>query len=179
VQVTSDWADDRERSGPYGSVLVVGVTDAGRQRRRFEDALTEKLGKKSVSVWASTRVMPVDAEINRANVMAAVGKTSATAVVVTKLVNEEISSKEITGRTVIVPGQSSGLFSYDYEEYEENARVKVTRTVTLLTEVYETHNGTLIYNLRSTTSGKRTEFEILDTQASAIAKRLRKDRVVR
>ncbi|MFW2404463.1 MAG: hypothetical protein ACN4GT_06830 [Gammaproteobacteria bacterium] len=179
VQVTSDWADARERSGPYGSVLVVGVTEAGRQRRRFENALTDKLEKKSANVWASNRIMPVDAEINKDNVMAAVSATSATAVIVTRLVNEEISTSEIPGRTVIVPGESSGLFNYDYEEYEEDAQIKVKSTVTLLTEVYETHNGTLVYKLRTTTRDKRTEFDIIDTQTSTIAKRLRKDRIVR
>jgi hypothetical protein len=179
AKVTSDWADARERSGPYGSILVVGVTESSRQRRRFENALTEKLDKKTTIAWASNRVMPADAELNRDTIMAAVGKTSATAVVATKLVNEKISTQEIPGRTVIVPGESSGLFDYDYQEYDESSQLKVTSTVTLLTEVYETHNGQLIYNMRSTSTNKRTDFEILDEQTSAIAKRLRKDRVVR
>lgn len=179
AQVTSDWADAKERSGPYGSILVVGVTESGRQRQRFENALTEKLGKKGITAWASNRIMPVDAELDRAGVMKAVGKSSATAVVVTRLVNEEISTKDIPGRTEIKSGQSRGFFSYDYDEYEEDGYVEVRSTVTLLTEVYETHNGTLIYNLRTTSTNKRTDFEILDEQTAAIAKRLRKDRVVR
>jgi len=179
AKVTSEWSEARARSGPYGSVLVVGVTESGRQRRRFEDSLTEKLGKKGITAWASNRIMPVDAEINRENVMAAVGKTSATAVVVTQLVDEEISTKEVPGRTEMTTGTSRGFFSYDYDEYEEAGYLKVRSSVTLLTEVYETHNGALIYKVRTTSTNKRSDFEILDEQTSAIAKRLKKDRVVR
>lgn len=179
AKVTSEWSEARARSGPYGSILVVGVTESGRQRRRFEDSLTEKLENKGITAWASNRIMPVDAEINRENVMAAVGKTSATAAIVTQLVDEEISTKEIPGRTEMKNGTSRGFFSYDYDEYEEEGQLKVRSTVALLTEVYETHNGALIYKVRTTSTNKRTAFEILDEQTSAIAKRLKKDRVVR
>ncbi|MBT8442869.1 MAG: hypothetical protein KJO76_10825 [Gammaproteobacteria bacterium] len=179
AQVKSNWSEARERSGPFGSILVVGISESARQRRRFENALTEQLDKKGITAWASNRIMPVGAEINRENVMAAVGKTSATAVVVTQLVDQEISTKKIPGRTEMKSGTSSGFFSYDYDEYEEEGQLQVRSSVTLLTEVYEIHNGALIYYIRSTSTNKRTDVEILDEQTLAIAKRLKRDRVVR
>lgn len=183
TEVTSEWVESRAAAGPYDGVLIVGVTESGRQRRRFENTVATKLESAGATAWASNQVMPDNAESNRETVAAAVRETGATAVVVTRLVNQEISSKEIQGRTQIKTNsdkeKASDFFNYDYDEYEEGNQLELRSTVAVSTDVYEAADGKLVYSMRATVFDKQTDFEILDDLTTAIANRLRKDRITR
>jgi hypothetical protein len=184
TKVESGWEPALVGSGPYNNILIVGVTESSRQRRRFENTLAKKLERDGVNIWASNQVMPENEELNRDTVAAAVKERAAAIVIVTQLVNAEVSTKEVPERTEIKTNRKRGgsvidFVRYDYDEYEESAYIEVRSTVSLLTDVYETDNGKLIYQMKTTAFDKETDFEILDEVTSAIVKRLRDDRVTR
>lgn len=183
TQVDSGWDESRAGSGPYNNILVVGVTESSRQRRRFENTLAKKLEKDDVNVWASNQVMPEKTELNSDSVAAAVSAQAANIVIVTRLVNSEIRTKQVPERTEIKTNRRRGsvvdFVRYDYDEYEESAYIEVRSTVSVLTDVYDTKNGKLIYQMKTTTFDKETDFEILDELTTAIVRRLRKDGVTR
>jgi len=183
TKVESGWEPSLVGSGPYNNILIVGVTESSRQRRRFENTLAKKLERDDVNIWASNQVMPEKEELNRDTVAAAVKERAATIVIVTQLVNAEVSTKEVPERTEIKTNRKRDsiidFVRYDYDEYDESAYIEVRSTVTVLTDIYETENGKLIYQMKTTSFDKETDFEILDEMTSAIVKRLRADRVMR
>ena len=167
----------------FDKVLVVGVSESARERRRFENTLTAKLEKAGVIAAPSHRSMQADADLNQEIVASAIESTGATAVMITRLVSHDVTSKEVEERTEIKTRRRSDapvvdFFRYDYEEYEEAAYLVVKSTVSLRTDIYETRNGKLTYSIDTTTFDKETSFEILDEVTTAIVGQLRNDGLV-
>ena len=125
TETTSIWHESPASERPYNNILVVGISDDPRQRRRFENMLTTKLEARELTVWPSHKSMPKETDVDRDSVMAAVNRLGAKAVVVSRLVNQVISTKEIADRTEIKTSRKNDnaidFFRYDYEEYDEPA----------------------------------------------------------
>lgn len=184
TQIESTWHEPTRSSRLFEKVLVVGVSDNARQRRRFENTLVAKLEKAGVSALASHGEMDVETEFNQDNVSDAVESTGATAILISRLVGQDVTSEEIEERTEIKANRRSDnrpvvdFFSYDYEEYEESAYIVVKRTVSLSTALYGTRNGKLVYSIDTTTFNKESEFEILDEVTTAIVDQLQRDELI-
>ena len=183
TEVSSTWHESPTASRPYGKILVVGISADPRQRRRFENTLASKLEARGVTAWPSHQAMDADLEVNREAVLKIVASTGADAVIVSRLVNQEISTQEFADRTGIKTRRKTGtaidFFRYDYDEYHEPAYLEVRTTVTLSTDVYETPRAELVYSLQTTTFDKESGFEILEEATTSIVKRLRRDRLIR
>ena len=177
------WHAAKGSVGPYAQVLVVGVTSNQNRRRQFEDLLAARLRENGNTAWASSREMAIDEALNRDTVAGAVRKTGASTVVVTRLVNQEVSVDEVGARTGVKTQRKTetavDFFRYDYNEYEEPGYLVVKTTVTLTTDVYDAADGRLLYSLDSVTFDKETDNEILSELTTAIARQLRRDGLVK
>ena len=202
TQVASTWHEKNASGGPYSKILVVGVSESSGQRRRFENAMKAVLERSGNTAWTSHRNMPTDAALEPDSVAKIVASTGAEAVVVTRLVNHEVTGEEVEMKTgaQAKSGQkkATDFFQYDYnvqndyndykvtqrdrgdnDAYETAGYLVVKSTVTLSTDIYETGEGNLLYSIETTTFKKESEFEIVDEATRAIGGRLRKDRLVR
>jgi hypothetical protein len=199
TQVSSTWHEHRASGRPYTKILVVGVSESSGQRRRFENAMKAVLERSGNTAWTSHRNMPTDAPLERDSVAKIVESTGADSVIVTRLVNHEVTGEEVelkTGaRAKSGQKKTTDFFQYDYnvqtdynvgqqdfrdkDTYERAGYLVVKSTVTLSTDIYETGQGNLIYSVETTTYEKESEFEIIDEATRAIGGRLKTDGLVR
>jgi hypothetical protein len=200
TQVSSTWHEQSTSGRPYTKILVVGVSESSGQRRRFENAMKAVLERSGNTAWTSHRNMPTDAPLERDSVAKIVESTGADAVIVTRLVNHEVTGEEVelkTGaRAKSTQKKATDFFQYDYniqtnpynvaepdfrdkDTYETAGYLVVKSTVTLSTDIYETGQGDLIYSVETTTYEKESEFEIIDEATGAIGGRLKTDGLVR
>ncbi len=178
--VSSTWHELKQNPArPYDKILVVGVSDDSNQRRRFENMMLDQLKTSGTRAWASHQSMQPGSTVNRDNITAVITRTGATAVIVTRLVNQQVSADEINARTGHKTRRKNDspvdFFRYDYDEYEEPAYLVVKSTVTLSTDLYDTKNDQLLYSIETTTFDKESGAQIIDAATSAIVRRLRRD----
>ena len=182
TQIESTWHEQTRSSRLFDKVLVVGISENHRQRRRFENTLVAKLETAGIVAVASNRSMDSAAELNQDNVGKVVESTGATAIMISRLVSHDVTSKEVEERTEIKTRRKSDkpldFFSYEYDEYDEAAYLVVKSTVRQSTDLYETRNGKLVYTIDTTTYDKETGFEILDEVTTAITRQLQKDGLI-
>lgn len=145
--------------------------------------MAARLGTSKVRAWTSLREMGAETVLSRETVGPAVRKLDADAVLVTRLVNQEISTETVDGRTGHKTRRKTDkaidIFRYDYDEYEEPAYIVVKNTVSLTTDLYETSDGKLLYSVDTTTYEKESGLDVIDEVAAAISKQLRKDNLIR
>lgn len=182
TQIESTWHEPVRSSRLFDTVLVLGISENARQRRRFENTMVMKLEKVGVTAVASHHSMDPDVELGRDTVAKVVESTNATAVMVTRLVSHDVTSEEVEERTEIKTRRRSDtpldFFRYDYDEYQEEAYLVVKSTVRLNTDIFQTVNGKLIYTIETTTYDKETGFEILDEVTTAIIRAMQKDGLI-
>lgn len=175
--------EKRPAEAPYRKVLVVGVTPNEGLRWRWERTMAQTLEDRGITAWASVKQMGYDTPLNRDNVVTAVRKTEADAVLVSRLIRQDVAPKGVDARKEAKKKRRDqyavDFFRYDYEEIEIPSYTLLTSTVEIATDLYETTEGRIVYSLNTITYQKQTEWEVLDEVTIAIAKRLRKDRMVK
>jgi hypothetical protein len=63
--------------------------------------------------------------------------------------------------------------------FRQARTVAFRKTVTLLTDIYETSQGNLVYTVETTTYEKESEYEIVNEATRAIARRLKTNGLIR
>lgn len=182
VRVHSTWHGERV-AVPLDRVLVVSVTSDLNGRRMFEDLVVDQLARGGNTAWASSRKMDNARPVQREGVEQAVRETGAMLVVVTRLVEVDLSISE--------QGERGGLkvqrrhetpvdfFRYDYKVVEPTSALVPASAVTLSTDVYSVEEGRLLYSMDTIIPARESRLEIIDEAALSIAGRLRKEGLVR
>ena len=136
-----------------------------------------------ITAMASVKEMGYDTPLNRDNVVTAVRKTNADAVLVSRLLRQDVAPRGVDARKESRKKRRDeyavDFFRYDYEEIEIPSYTLLTSTVEIATDLYETTEGRIVYSLNTITYQKQTEWEVLDEVTIAISKRLRKDRMIK
>jgi len=191
TSVSSSYTDKQHRNPRFSRALVVAVTATPERRLSFERAVVKDLATNSTQAWPSAQLMNTELEINKDNLRSIVEQQQADAVIVTRVTAMEVSSVEVEGRsTVLEEQQQSGenhiykrksgtLFRYDYEEDIEASYVTTEYTTELKTEVFAAQSGELIYTIASRVSKVETIDEVIEVLSDEIAKRLRRDGVIK
>jgi hypothetical protein len=183
TKITPVRHESRPAQAPYAKILVVGVTPNEGLRWRWERTMTATLQDEGLTAWSSVKIMGYETPLNRDNVVLAVRETGADAVLVSRLIRQDVAPKGVDARAEAKKRRRDqyvfDIFRYDYEEIEEPSYTLLTSTVEIGTDLYETTEGRLIYSLNTITYQKQTEWEVLDEVTIAITKRLRKDRMAK
>lgn len=168
---------------PYSRILVLAVSKDLTRRQRFESVTAAALRESGNTAWPSTNYMDSIQELNRETVGAAARKANADAVLVMRIISQDISTEEVESRTGVKTERRSDhvydFFRYDYNEYQEPGYTLVKNTVTMNSDLYEAAEGELIISVKSVTYEKESEFEIFDEASVAIAKRLQREGMIR
>ena len=182
VRVDSTWHGERV-AAPLDRVLVVSVTSDLNGRRMFEDLVVEQLVRGGSTAWASSRKMDNARPLQREGVEQAVRETGAMLVVVTRLVEVDLSISEQGERGSMKVQRRHetpvDFFRYDYKVVEPTSALVPASAVTLLTDVYGVEKGRLLYSMDTIIPARESRLEIIDEAARSIAERLRRDGLVR
>ncbi len=191
TSVSSQWIDPDQRGRQFERVLVVGVSENTDRRMSFEDAVVFDLRGTNTQAWPSSRLMDAELEITQKTLDPIIKQQQADAIVITRVTRLEVKPVEVEGRSkVIAEQQQSGqdfvfqrqqgtLFRYDFTEDVESSFITTEYTTELTTDVYVAATGELIYTIVSTATKQETLTDVIDVLSDEIAKRLRRDKVIR
>jgi hypothetical protein len=167
--------------------LIVGISPDIDQRCRFERALASKIKSADTMAIVSCDAMPLKAPLTRETVEAAVAAKDADAVLATSLISKEWDVKE--GGTHDTRGDALYKASDAYygvygtvvaADFEASAPITTLRGEAHVTsKLYETRGATVVYTVDTKVRNIGSRAEGLAEITAPIAKKLRKDGLIR
>jgi len=185
--VTGEWSDNVSRDQTFSRVLVVGISPDLNQRCAFERALASKIKSADTVAFVSCDVMPPKAPLTRETIEAAVAAQNADAVLATSLMSTSWGTKEGGTNETRGDAQYRATDSY-YGVYGTvvAAEFRTTDSITtvkgeahITSKLYETRGATVVYTVDTKVRNIESRAEALATITPPIAKRLRRDGLMR
>lgn len=187
ASVTGEWADGVSRDQTFSRVLVVGVSPDINQRCGFERAMASKIKSANTVAIISCDVMPLNAELTREGVEAAVAANNADAVLATSLIS--VAWDVRAGGTRDDQGaayyRASDLYYGVYgtvvagDFRVADSLTTLEGTVHVTSKLYETRGAAVVYTLNTKVRKIESRAEGLAEITPAISKKLRKDGLIR
>ncbi|NCF25347.1 MAG: hypothetical protein GWP60_12490 [Gammaproteobacteria bacterium] len=169
-------------NAPYSNILIVAIAQRGATAREFEEVLAAELTDMGINANGYHRAA------SRADV-----KEEVVRQLVTELESDAIifvtgsfvgAQREVTGSRTELQSQVKGgglvdFFRYDYEEAKTPAKTDYRVNVQFTSDMFDVETEERIYTVESRTDLAETTSEIILAEAQELARRLRKDRLVR
>ena len=169
-------------NAPYERVLIVAIAARGASAREFEEVLAEELTNKNTYAFGYHRAASrADVQELVVRSIAEDNDVDAILFVTARLVGAE---REVTKSHTDVHAQVRGgglvdFFRYDYTEARTPPRTAYKVNVSFTTNLFDAASDERVYTVESHTDLAETTSEIIVAEGREIAKRLRKDRMVR
>ena len=187
AQVKGEWSDGASRDQAFSRVLVVGISPDLNQRCAFERSLASQLKSDSTQAFVSCDAIPRDAPLTRESIEAAVGAKNADAVFATSLVAQTSEVEE--GGTRDTRGMAAYKASDAYFGVYGSVVAANFHTAAPLTSIkgeahltsklYETRGATVVYTVDTKVRNIESRGQALAEIAPPIAKKLRKEGLIR
>jgi hypothetical protein len=169
-------------NAPYSKVMVVGVASQGTRGREFEEELVKQLSNRNTEAFGYRRAAS-RADVKEEVVMELVGSRGADAVIVVsarfKNIVAEKQEERVDVESEVRGGGLVDFFRYDYQEHTLPPDTTMRMELQFITNVFDVEYDRRVYTAESTTGRAESSSEMILSEAAAIARRLRKDRMVR
>jgi len=169
-------------NAPYKRVLIVATAARASSAREFEEVLAKELTNKHTDAFGYHRAASrADVKEDVVRSLAELQKADAILVVTARLVNAE---REVTEERTDVQAEVKGgglvdFFRYDYKEYTSPPSADYRVNIQVQTDMFDVDTEERIYTVESRTDFGEATSEIILGEARELAKRLRKDKLVR
>ena len=187
AQVKGGWSDGASRDQSFSRVLVVGLSPDLNQRCAFERSMAGQIRTGGTTAFISCDAMPKDTALTRESVEAAVAERNADAVLATSLVSQ--SSQIAEGGTEDTRGMAMYKASDAYfgpygsvvaGNYHTAAPItNIQGDAHILSKLYETRGATSVYTLDTKVKHIESRGQVLAEITPPIAKKLRKEGLIR
>jgi len=187
AQTKGAWSDDVSHDQTFSRVLVVGISPDFNQRCPFEREMAAKLKGAGTMAFVSCDVMPLRAELTCASIDVAVAEQNADAVLATSLISKEWDvqqggTRDTRGHAVYKAvdsyyGVYGTVVAADFHAAAPLTSVEGEAHVT--TKIYETRGATVVYTVDTRVRNIETRDEGLAAVTEPIAKKLRKEGLIR
>ena len=163
----------------YAKVLVVGATENTDRRRHFEDDVVRSFAAIDVGAVSSLATIGGNQAINREVVAAAARDTGSDAVLITRLLDEQVRAEVEEGRSTAASAERrndvalADFFRYDYVEHPDPMTVTTIRTVLVASDLYDVATETRVWSAQSTTIDKESVDSAITGVAEAVTRSLR------
>jgi hypothetical protein len=150
-QLVESWQEPTFEDKPLGKILVLGVFQEDESRRLYEDAVVKALEKGKGSAIAGYTLMPkVEDYDEEEDIMAAVAKVNADAVMIATLVDFEQKENYRAPQAAYVPtiGLGHGLYnsySISYDRVYDDGHTVVETTVKLEITVFSAKTKQMVW----------------------------------
>ncbi len=196
LALQSAWQPAGRSAAPYRNVLVVGVSDSFDRRRFFEQAVVAQLATAGVQATASSSRMTTRDALDRDRVGAIVRELGSDAVLVTRIVHQDLAVRTQQGREVLKQGNPANaitsydpnaytLYGYDYSMAAVPDELLVDREAAVRAELFDARTAGVGYaidaRVRIDEPGDRSfgsDVVVLDRVGRALAARLLRDGAV-
>jgi hypothetical protein len=169
-------------NAPYSNVLVVGIAAQGTRGREFEEELVKVISNRNTQAFGYRRAAS-RADVKQDVVAELIQRKEADAVIVVaarfKSVIAEEQDERVDVESQVRGGGLVDFFRYDYQELTKPPDSTMRMELQFVTNLFDVEGDRRVYTLESTTGLAETSSEIILSQAVEIAKRLRKDRMLR
>lgn len=151
TQLVESWQEPSFEDKPLGKVLVLGVFKDDKDRRLYEDGAVKALVKGKASGIAGYSIMPkVEDYDEKEEIMAAVAKVDADAVMIATLVGFKQKENYRPPQVAYVPsmGTGHGLYDYyalSYDRLYDHGHTVMETTVTLEITVFSAKTGQMVW----------------------------------
>ena len=170
-------------NAPYKRVLIVVTTERAATAREFEEVLAKELNNKNTFAYGYHRAASrADVKEDVVRSLADQHDADAILMVTGRLVNAtRQTSDEWTDVQARVKGGSSlvDYFRYDYKEYTAPPSADYRVNVQVQSDLFDAASEQRVYTVESRTNFAETTSEIILNEARELAKRMRKDKIVR
>jgi len=169
-------------NAPYSNILIVAIAQRGATAREFEEVLAAELTDMGINANGYHRAASrADVKEEVVRQLASELGSDAIIFVTGSFVGAQ---REVTGsRTELQPQVKGGglvdFFRYDYEEAKTPAKTDYRVNVQFTSDMFDAETEERIYTVESRTDLAETTSEIILAEAQELARRLRKDRLVR
>lgn len=193
TSVKGTWAEGASRDRSFTRVLVVGVSPSVNQRCAFEFFMASRLKSESVQAIASCNAVKEKMPLTLESIEQAVAATQADAVLATSLVGRQLTSQE--GGSRDTRGNASykatdagmaygyyGMYGVPviYGEFVTAPAFEVAEGAAQVTSrFYQTADRKLLFTLDTSAKKLESTDAGLSEIASAIAAKLRKEKLTR
>jgi hypothetical protein len=170
TKISGTWKDEHFNK-KLSNFLIISLSDEIGMRAKVENALVRKFNAEGVHAEASSDLMPIDEEIDRKTVRAAmVGKTF-DGVLVSRLI--EVASDS----TYVPPAPNASFeagFSHSVPIITSPGHTERRSVVTLQTDLYDpSGQGHLVWSMTSQSFDPSNVTELIDNVSDAIVSDLR------
>lgn len=165
-RVTSSWVDPAQKGYGANNILVMGVTRSDTRLKLFENVFVDEFQKANIEAMASYKVIGNVLDPDREIVEAAVKKTGASSVLITRVVDRKSQTQNYPGSLHFLPG---GFYGNMYGYYDHSFRAVYTppssithTTITLESNLYDVATASLVWSAQSEAIDLkllRTDFE--------------------
>lgn len=169
-------------NAPYRRVLIVGTAVRAAAAREFEEALAKELSNEHTYAFGYHRAASrADVKEDVVRSIAELQNADAILVVTSRLVNaeREVSEERTDVEAKVKGGGLVDFFRYDYKEYTTPPSADYRVNIQMQTDMFDVVTEQRIYTVESRTEFAQTTSEIILGEASELARRLRKDNLVR
>lgn len=169
-------------NAPYKRVLIVGTAVRAAAAREFEEALAKELTNKHTYAFGYHRAASrADVKEDVVRSLAELQNADAILVVTSRLVNAE---RQVTKERTDVEARVRGgglvdFFRYDYKEYTTPPTAGYRVNIQVHSDMFDVATEKRIYTVESRTEFAQTTAEIVLGEARELARRMRKDKLVR
>jgi hypothetical protein len=187
AQVKGEWSEGVSRDQSFSRVLVVGVSPDVNQRCAFERSMASQLKSGSTQAFVSCDAIPRDAPLTRENIVAAVAAKNADAVLVTSFVSQsselEVGGTRDTRGVAVYKAQDAffdgfgGVVAADFHTAPPSTGIQ--GEAHLASKLFEARGATVVYTVDSKIKDIESRGQALAEIPPPIAKKLRKERLIR
>jgi hypothetical protein len=166
----------------FDRILVVGVAGDADGRRQMEQLVTAELAGRVESAVPSHTRLGLSAVLTQDAVDMAAEATESEAILVTHIVSVSTSAEVREGRVDIKSecrgGNPADYFLYDHEELREPDSVSFAHEVVVVSNLYDVKTGTRLWTIQSTCVDKAELDSVMQEEAKAIVRQLRRDGLI-
>lgn len=174
--------DPEARGADYQRLLVVGISSDAEQRRRIEDLVTEQLEAARVSAVAGHTRLGLAPAVLQESIDQAASETGSDAILISHVVSVSTTAEVVEGRVDVISecrgGDPADYFLYDHHELREPDSVRFANEVVMVTSLYDTATEKRMWTIQSTCFEKADLDDVLQSEAKAIVKQLRRDGLI-
>ena len=187
AQVKGGWSEGASRDQSFSRVLVVGLSPDLNQRCAFERSMAGQIRTGGTTAFISCDAIPKGTDLSRESIEAAVAERNADAVFVTSLVSQ--SSEVEEGGTEDTRGmamyKASDAYFGPYGSvvagmyHTAQPLTAIQGDAHILSKLYETRAATAVYTVDTKVKRIESRGQVLAEITPPIAKKLRKEGLIR
>jgi hypothetical protein len=175
TKLTSVYRSPDYQGGPFGSLLVIGLSPSEGTRQVFERRFAERLRARGVEALPSAKVLPAHGDLAREQVQAWVRERGIEGVILTHVVDVERETE------VVPPRVQPSLYGYYGSRWGAMRGAGITispgysRQNTVLrieTNLYDARSGMLVWSASSRTFNPSDRDEVIEELTALVTENL-------